>query len=318
MVNGKDVENQLAKDATEALLNDPAVRDAARDQAVNMMNDPEFQQAAKEKAKKGLKTGVEYGRRGILAFRSYVEAGPAGIQILCFLAGCLTLVVGIMKLANLFAIFDPFCLIMNIYTVIFGIVTICVEADVDRLQETPFLNFFADRVFSTQEYLNVNAKFLTLLGGRGLFYFGVGLVMMLRCTSIFCLFFIAGVANIVTGVLCIMLHYGYTPDYTRMQEAAAKATMEITGSPREFDQAEEAYSAKRDGLSSKTQKEMDAILKQAQKGDLNPQLEPRPVGLFNMRAKAEWEARKKLLGKTMDEAKELFVIRARVENICEK
>eukprot|EP00397_Hematodinium_sp_SG-2012_P035749 GEMP01038501.1.p1 GENE.GEMP01038501.1~~GEMP01038501.1.p1 ORF type:complete len:308 (+),score=64.55 GEMP01038501.1:95-1018(+) len=297
-----NMEQQVLRDVTEQLIKDPRVQEQAL----------EF---GKEQARVGAKKGIELGQKGLLAFKSYVEAGPEGIQILCLLGGCVTFVVGVLNLLDLLEIFNPFKLLMNIYTVIFGIITICVEADVDRLEETPVLNLVARSVEKVQEYLHENAKFLTLLGGRGIFYIGVGLVMASRCHSPLCLFFIAGAANCVTGVLCICMYFGHVPNFKKLHDKAKEVHKEVTGRQSEFDRAEAGYSDDfQKQIPTKTKKEMNALLKQATRGDLNPRDEPRPQGLFNMAAKAEWEARKKLLGTTTEEAKQLFVIRAKVEN----
>jgi len=184
------------------------------------------------------------------------------------------------------------------------------------MEEIALLHFFADKVSNVQEYLNENAKFLTLFGGRGLFYIGAGLMMVLRCSSLpFCLSGLAGCANIITGVLCVMLYFGYTPNFTRQMQEAGDVVSSLTGQNQEFEDAQKQYLKKRDHVASKAQKEMDALLKHATVGELDPQKEPRPGGMFNMSAKAAWEARRKLIGKTKGEAQQLFVIRARVENL---
>jgi len=291
-----EMEKQLLKDAAK----DERVRNAAVDLAKEQMT--------KENLNKAGKVAGDYGKKGLDAFKTYVQAGPAGIQILCFFCGVTTTVIGILNMINIFRIlFAPFEFILSFYTFLFGVVTICIEADADRMEQIAFFNIIAPRVLSGQQWLHINAKFLTLLAGRGLFYMMIGLVMLAQCTG--CILAIAGSCNIGLGIVCLLMYLGHAHHIT-------SAISMVTDN--EYDSAKKVYLEKKDKLNFKAQKEMEALLKQVEDGDLDPTKkdQARP-GMFDTTGKAMWEARKKLVGVKRDEAKALFVCYAQRENLIE-
>lgn len=296
--------NYAMKNPEQAQATGKAALSAAKDVAA----DPKFQQDAMEQGKKlgnqGMAIGMNYGRQ----FRSYIQSGNWTIRILCLICGCVTTVIGALNFLNVIALLiEPLSLVLNVYTFIFGIVTISIEADPDQLESVPILCFFSNRVLKGQQWLHVNAKFLTLLAGRGIFYIMVGMVLMSE-THIF--FYIAGIANITAGVLCLLTFLGYDA------EGALKKQM-LPPSGQEYREALAVYDEKSNTLSNKARKELYALKEQAENGDLDPAREPRPSGWLQVQKKADWEARKKLCGMEQSVARDEFVIRMRQENLID-
>merc|ERR1712232_637465 len=62
---------------------------------------------------------------------------------------------------------------------------------------------------SYQAYVYDQARFLTGLRGRGLFYMCIGAFTLTRC--VLCLLFACGALNFINGVICISLSFGIDP-----------------------------------------------------------------------------------------------------------
>merc|ERR1719161_1512473 len=105
----------------------------------------------------------------------YIQEGPAGVSVLCFLGRLATSIIGLLGLFSIFsAVLSPFEYILNAYLTFFGVVSVLLEADVEKLSKlqvanklAPWLQHYQGKVF---EY----AKILTELRGRGLFYIFIG------------------------------------------------------------------------------------------------------------------------------------------------
>ncbi|CAD7942408.1 unnamed protein product [Amoebophrya sp. A120] len=305
----KDPQSALQnnKKLQEAVMKDPEMQKIAKDNAQNLLQDPRVKDFLKEQAKNAAGKAMQALRgsavKGLEAFKKYVQAGPAGIQMLCFLSGCFTLVIGVLGVINLFsAIESPFTFVMNIYVLTFGLVALIVEADEERLSETPLLEYVAPKILVAQELLHVEAKFLTLLWGRGLFYVFVGLLMATQCWL--CFFFLAGAANVTVGVLCLLTHFGVDIDIDYMSRQAGTAYDKIStvtdADAAQFGRAAEAWAKS----SSSGDKLCKALHKQATEGDVTGE---RPTGMFNATAKSEYDARQKLIGMATTDAKREFV-----------
>jgi len=62
------------------------------------------------------------------AFQKYVEEGPAGISMLCFITGLFTMCVALLDIINIFQVlFDPFTFILSAYVLLFSSVTAVLE-----------------------------------------------------------------------------------------------------------------------------------------------------------------------------------------------
>lgn len=180
----------------------------------NAMNDPNTQAqmkaAGQDMAARGYVVAKEGAAQAYEELHKYIQEGPAGVSILCFLGGMATTIVGIFGILSIFSIIlTPFHYILNAYLTLFGIVTVLLEADSDRLHNIKVMSRLAPWVQEYQHRVFDNAKFLTELRGRGFFYLFVGTLAISQC--IFCLLFLCGAWNLLMGILCLMMSFGVNP-----------------------------------------------------------------------------------------------------------
>jgi len=185
------------------MLADPAAREALKQQAVSV----------------GRQVGSvarHYGHKGLMAFQEYIQQGPQGISTLCFVGGVGTSALGVMSLTSVFdTIRDPVDYVLNAYLCAFGLATVVIEADTDRIgmMVMPF-DRLAGPVTSAQAWLHEECRLLTQLRGRGLFYLYQGTLLVTQCA--FCLNFLVGLYVSLMGLLCISISFGYKPDIEGM------------------------------------------------------------------------------------------------------
>jgi len=181
------------------------------------LQNSQVQEAIKAQAKEAASQGWEAAKVGGVQAASelhkYVQEGPAGISILCFLGGCATSLIGLIGMLNIGQIFAaPFSYVLSIYLTAFGFVAMLLEADVQCLEKRSVIGKLAPLCEHYQMEIFERAKFLTELRGRGLFYVFVGTLAITQC--VFCLYFLCGVWNLLMGVLCLMMNFGHNPgDY---------------------------------------------------------------------------------------------------------
>eukprot|EP00439_Symbiodinium_sp_Y106_P015658 s7012_g2.t1 len=133
----------------------------------------------------------------------YIEEGPAGISVLCFLGGLATTLIGILGLLNFgYGLTSPFAYVLNAYLVAFGIVTFLLEADVESMRKLKFIGRFSPWVEGCPMEVFNRANFLTELRGRGFFYLFIGTLAVTQCFV--CLTFVAGLWNMLMGILCLL------------------------------------------------------------------------------------------------------------------
>lgn len=177
------------------------------------MQHPMVQQQVKDEAYRQGREHASYAGAAAMqagsSLREYVQGGPAGVSILCFMGGGVTCVVGLLGLLNLGALFTPFHYVLNLYLTGFGFISILLEADPERLGELAVIGKLAPLVQSYQKEVFERAKFLTELRGRGLFYLFVGTLAGSQC--LVCLTFLCGLWNVLMGVLCLMMSFGINP-----------------------------------------------------------------------------------------------------------
>lgn len=311
-------EKPFAVMAAEQALADPVMREAIKQQAVHIGGH-------------AVVAARHYGHQGLMAFQDYVQQGPQGISVLCFVGGVATSVLGFMNVCNLFgSVTDPFHYILNAYMFAFGLATAVIEADTDRIGMlmAPF-DRLAEPVTRAQAWLHEECRLLTTLRGRGLFYLYQGTLMVTQC--ILCLLFLAGLYQALMGVLCIMTSFGFTPDIegavasagfgkgeyayldnAEAQRIAAGTTAAATQMDQGFSQAEAAYRTHRESLSGKSNRELWALHKQATAGDCT---EPKPDGMFNGSAKEQWRLWNGLKGISSEEARIMFIERLRKDGV---
>jgi len=175
----------------------------------------QVQDALKAKASEAAAQGWEAAKVGGIAaaeeLHKYVQEGPAGISILCFLGGCATTIIGVFgSVFNLNSLFStPFQWVLSCYLAAFGLVTVLLEADVEQLSGRAVIGKLAPLCEHYQFEIFERAKFLTELRGRGFFYVFVGTLSITQC--LVCLYFLAGLWNLLMGVLCLMMSFGINP-----------------------------------------------------------------------------------------------------------
>merc|ERR1719265_2129091 len=113
-----------------------------------------------------------YGHKGVVAFGDYIQQGPKGASVLCFMGGIGTTVVGAMYVFGfLKAILDPLHYLIYVYMFAFGLATTCLEADSDRIGMMPWpFDGLAGPLTRGQAWLHDEVRLLTELRGRGAFY----------------------------------------------------------------------------------------------------------------------------------------------------
>lgn len=140
----------------------------------------------------------------------YIQEGPAGISILCFLGGIVTAVVGFIGLLDIVSgITDPFHYILHIYLTVFGFVAVMLEADTQSLAGYKVIGRLGPLFESYQMEVFKKAQFLTELRGRGFFYVFVGTLAISQCFV--CLLFLVGVWNMGMGIICVLMSFGVNP-----------------------------------------------------------------------------------------------------------
>lgn len=183
------------------------------DLASAAMQNPMIQQQMKEEALRQGREHASYAGQAAMqagaSLREYVQTGPAGVSVLCFMGGIATTFVGLLGMLNLGAIFTPFYYVLNIYLLCFGVISFLLEADSQRLGEFAVIGKLAPLVASYQKQVFEQANFLTQLRGRGLFYLFIGTLAGSQC--LLCLTFICGLWNVLMGVLCLMMSFGMDP-----------------------------------------------------------------------------------------------------------
>lgn len=172
------------------------------------------QEALKAQATEAANTGWEAAKVGgyqaATELHKYVQEGPAGISILCFLGGCATCFFGLIGMLNLGNIFvAPFTYVLSCYLSAFGLVSMLLEADVEKLSGRSVVGKLAPLCEHYQMEIFERAKFLTELRGRGFFYVFVGTLSITQC--LVCLYFLCGLWNLLMGVLCLMMSFGINP-----------------------------------------------------------------------------------------------------------
>eukprot|EP00913_Durusdinium_trenchii_P009514 g8942.t1 len=148
---------------------------------------------------------------GVVALQElgkYIQEGPAGISVLCFLGGMATTLIGLLGLLNFGNGFtSPFqsrsMFPRNAYLMVFGIVTFLLEADVESLRSMKVLGRLSPWVERYQLEVFNRANFLTELRGRGFFYVFIGTLAVTQC--FICLTFVAGLWNLLMGILCLLM-----------------------------------------------------------------------------------------------------------------
>jgi len=174
------------------------------------MNNPHVRDAAYEQANQGFSVVRQGASQAVSELRKYVQEGPAGVSILCFLGGLATTIVGILGLLNISSsLTSPFQYVLNAYLTLFGVVTVLLEADMESFGRMKVLGKLKPFVEKYQMEVFNRAKVLTELRGRGFYYVFLGSLAVTQC--MFCLDFVIGLWNVLMGALCLMMSFGINP-----------------------------------------------------------------------------------------------------------
>eukprot|EP00930_Biecheleria_cincta_P057033 TRINITY_DN43038_c0_g1_i1.p1 TRINITY_DN43038_c0_g1~~TRINITY_DN43038_c0_g1_i1.p1 ORF type:complete len:281 (+),score=62.33 TRINITY_DN43038_c0_g1_i1:67-843(+) len=202
---GQQFGQQMAGHMAEAALQDPGVQ-------------AQLKAAAYERAQQGMEAAKQGAAVAVQELQKYVQEGPAGISVLCFLGGLVTCVVGILGLLSITdSLISPFHYVLNAYLAMFGLVTFLLEADVESMASLKVIGRLSPWVERYQMEVFQRANFLTELRGRGFFYAFVGTLAVTQC--FLCLHFLVGLWNLLMGILCLMMSFGINPaDHMHMQQ----------------------------------------------------------------------------------------------------
>merc|ERR1712032_1435664 len=141
------------------------------------------------------------------------------------------------------------------------------------------------------------------------------------------------------GVLCIMMSFGFRPDFEGIAATAGFAhpnsNYNVISDPEQgapavphgladnpetshlnnvFPQAVATWKQNKEKLPGKTCRELWAFHQQATVGDCN---KPKPDGTFNGNAKEQWRLWNKLQGISQDDAKLMFIERLKKADLLE-
>lgn len=183
--------------------------------AAAALQNPHVQSHLQQQAYSATQQGFQAAKDGAMQvggeLHKYVQEGPAGISILCFLGGLATCIIGCFGLVGNFSngLSQPFQYVLNAYLTFFGFVAILLEADVEILSTKPVIGKLAPVVEQKQFQIFEHAKFLTELRGRGLFYIFVGSLAGTQC--LYCLLFLCGLWNAAMGIMCLLMSFGINP-----------------------------------------------------------------------------------------------------------
>jgi len=234
---------QSLVNAGEAALKDPEVQrqiiEACKDrfpeyaaeakaQVKVWANDPKVQAKAKSMAK----AAVQFiGSAGEQILKK-IEQGPAGVRFLAFVASATSGGLAVMSLLNVLLIFSHLVLYMvSVYQLLFSLTTMLFEMNPDwvvTIEEKSRIP-----VSAYQDMLLVNARFLSLTGGRGLFYLFQG-TLWLSFASFTELFKLAaGLFLLFVGLLHVLMHFGVAPKdvATKMREGYSKVRSSSSSAP---------------------------------------------------------------------------------------
>ncbi|CDJ32972.1 uncharacterized protein EMH_0075230 [Eimeria mitis] len=126
----------------------------------------------------------------------FLGEGPKPLRFLCFLGGLMTVLTSGLACINIFSFLtEPSNYILQLYLILFGTLTMAVEAkDIPPLERMRpfFFSWF---------------RFLTVPGGKGCFYIFYGSLSLSLWRSSFVLALV-GIYTASMGVVCVLVHFG--------------------------------------------------------------------------------------------------------------
>lgn len=145
-----------------------------------------------------------------------IEQGPACIRFLSFCAGLASAGCVVFLVINpKNAIFHPVMYILYAYIGLFALTTMLFEAKAEWIEKVSFLDGY-------QNMLIKRCEFLTLMGGRGLFYCFQATLWLSFANSLEEIIEIAAACGLgVVGVLHFFAHFGIMPHEIKEKAIAA-------------------------------------------------------------------------------------------------
>mmetsp|Transcript_35326 Transcript_35326/g.77374 ORF Transcript_35326/g.77374 Transcript_35326/m.77374 type:complete len:188 (+) Transcript_35326:58-621(+) len=150
--------------------------------------------AGRAAAQEALGRASSMAREGFASAKSYVTNSPTSLRVMCFCLGGATFVIYVLGLFNIFGVLYPTEYTLNIFVMLFGLLTMILEANPAWMNSTRALKLLYHHAF-----------FLSNPLGRGFFYIFLGCVIFgqSNCSHKFNFFnFCLGIAYFVFGVLC--------------------------------------------------------------------------------------------------------------------
>merc|ERR1719499_448171 len=151
-----------------------------------------------------LQGGMEESIRALKGFK--IEQGPALLRLLACGAGAVSFVMAIYLMTGLAsAIAHPVMYILYVYICLFALTTLLFEAKQEWIAKLGPLSTYQDKLIK-------HCEFLTLMGGRGLFYIFQATLWLTFADSFSEILEIAAAGALAfTGVLHLFAHVGIMP-----------------------------------------------------------------------------------------------------------
>merc|ERR1712154_469095 len=135
-----------------------------------------------------------------------IEQGPTGVRVLAFFGGlgsCINAMLHVLDVVSLLT--GPVLYVVSLYQLVFSITTMLFEAPPEYVQSTQE-KCPAIQVDTYQNMLLENAKFLSLSGGRGLFYVFQGTMWLAFASFTQWINLFLGLYLAFIGVLHLLMH----------------------------------------------------------------------------------------------------------------
>lgn len=225
-----EVQAQMLKVAQDKF---PELASQAKDQISAWANDPAVQAQAQHYAG----VALSQVKGAPMALLNVVEQGPDGVRLLAFGAGVASLVMSALTIINPLNALAIIMYTLAAYQVIFAISTMLFEMNPEWMNaEKPFKEAPFARIPGIEGYqkmLMEYCSFLTLNGGRGMFYIFQGSLWLLFADSLeeipqICV----GAFQVFIGALHVGMHFGIMPQHValKMKHHAEKVSgMDLDG-----------------------------------------------------------------------------------------
>lgn len=198
-LNDPRVQNTIVRVAQEKF---PEYADIVRQKALEWARDPAVQVQAYHYAGTAAQYAGEYASQAGDITLGLVEQGPTGLRVLGFAAGVLSCVNAVMFLIEPENLVNLVAFVVCGYQMMFAITTIIFEAPPHFIEKIPAVTNYQDMLID-------QAKFISQVLGRGLFYIFQGSLWLSFASLTRPLDILTGIALCFVGVLLIAMHVGH-------------------------------------------------------------------------------------------------------------